>query len=572
VVKTLVDYLNVYLGTFGFRALGIAEQRTVDGKLWPCTIEGAEAHQVNIELPTIYHRILSGPAKSVDEDGSPRFDDPLSTLTWQMRAVAVFDNIYCQDTEEKAILNLFAGLKLASTDAIAESLLISNVSYSGNSSERGADAWRAEFGTEYTYQYKVVYVDYDIEAVGFESCFTAQGCEDDIDVIDVIKGEYCQDAGPCEDATVNVNGETFGAVPSGSTINVPVVDSNGDPVDTSIVLGEVVIAELPCDPCPPCEDATITVNGTAYSTVASGGSDNIPVVNSDLTQIGTVTPGGNVTVGDSAITVNGDAYGSTPATVGLNVEVVDTNDDPVDITIAGGKVIVDDLPCTPLVIGAALPLKTGQTFVAEPDDDGANQIGRETDWFTLDYVNPWGHTYRFTGLGGGYVTNPLETNTVLLDWRNADGTPSTEASVVTDDIIIDWATLSRDATKVVMWYRVPDLTFRTFAAAMAQQAGISISTYVSNWKTPNHNLGPTIFFGGRIGHALSWFPMTKTTGVKATDLSVQWLSSEQGTFTTLAKTISFSTGNPMIGNLAKTSTRPQGLYCRIGTVSGTVIT
>jgi len=557
VVKTLVDYLNVYLGTFGFRALGIAEQRTVDGKLWPCTIEGAEAHQVNIELPTIYHRILSGPAKSVDEDGSPRFDDPLSTLTWQMRAVAVFDNIYCQDTEEKAILNLFAGLKLASTDAIAESLLISNVSYSGNSSERGADAWRAEFGTEYTYQYKVVYVDYDIEAVGFESCFTAQGCEDDINVIDVIKGEYCQDAGPCEDATVNVNGETFGAVPSGSTINVPVVDSNGDPVDTSIVLGEVVIAELPCDPCPPCEDATITVNGTAYSTVASGGSDNIPVVNSALTQIGTVTPGGNVTVGDSAITVNGDAYGSTPATVGLNVEVVDTNDDPVDITIAGGKVIVDDLPCAPSApLGTAELMKTNQTTSYRTGDDGDLKRGRLTDFFTLATTNNFGNNFRFTGITGGYQD-------LLGQYRTANGTPTVKATAFPEDVMLDWSTYT--GTGVQMWYMIlrPSSTWNT---AIDNALIFSTASFASGWYMANvaeiFSLSdfncPTGF-----GNRMIYNPLI----IGSTNL---WTSTTPTFLNTFAIYYAASTTVP-VATSAKTTSYPY-MVTRKATVVGTTIT
>ena len=316
----------------------------------------------------------------------------------------------------------------------------------------------------------------------------------------------------------------------------------------------------------------VFINGALFLVLPEGSVFDILVVDEDGNPVGTPDPGVVHLIASSPIDVNGDHLldlrPEQPHSITVQYETAGL----VPTTILDADTVEVPDPGGASMGGGGLPLKTGQTFVAEPNDDGANQIGRETDWFTLDYVNPWGHTYRFTGLGGGYVTNPLETNSVLLDWRNADGTPGTEASVVTDDIIVDWATLSRDATKVVMWYRVPDLTFRTFAAAMAQQAGISISTYVSNWKTPNHNLGPTIFFGGRVTHALNWFPMTKTTGVKATDLAIQWLSSEQGTSFTLAKTIAFSSINPMIGNLAKTSTRPQGLYCRIGTVSGTVIT
>lgn len=360
-VKTLVDYLNVYLGTLGLRTEGIAVVRELDSNRWPALTGSGEDMAVNIDAPVIYHRILSGPTKGTDEDGSPRHDDPIATLTWSMRAVAVFDNIYCQDTEEKVIQNIFATLKLASTDAIAQSLLISQVSYTGNNSERGKAAWDAEFGTDYTYQLKTVYVDYEIVAGAFESCFTVQGCEDDINVIEVIQGEYCTAVTPCEDATVTLNGVEFGTVAAGGTLAGLVEYINGTPVGS--LVGSIWTIPNPID----CVDATIAVNGQAYSTVASGGSDNIPVVDEDLAQVGTVNPGGNIVIADSVITVNATQYERLPATDALTIAVVNSAATQIGTVNAGTNVVIGNMTLDyPDGTTAPLVIVPGSTVTIAP--------------------------------------------------------------------------------------------------------------------------------------------------------------------------------------------------------------
>jgi len=382
VVKTLVDYLNVYLGTLGLRTEGIAVVRELDGNRWPALTGSGEDMAVNIDAPVIYHRILSGPTKGTDEDGSPRHDDPIATLTWSMRAVAVFDNIYCQDTEEKVIQNILATLKLASTDAIAESLLISQVSYQGNNSDRGLSAWEAEFGIAYDYSKFIVYVDYDIEAEAFESCFTVRGCQDDIDVIEVIRGEYCTGETPvCEDATVFVNEDEFGTVEAGGTLQVDVVDSNDDPVNTSIVGGKVVIDALPCDPCPPCDPVSVTVNSDSPAiSVASGGSLNITNVNSAGTQIGTrvgsVITNANMTLdkvdgttsaivlvpgGTVALVPNWTIEGTFASPQSVTVPAWDSAFEVATQTITGGGTI------TGITVNA---VSVGSTFVGVDLDGG----------------------------------------------------------------------------------------------------------------------------------------------------------------------------------------------------------
>ena len=300
-LKPLIDNANVYLGTFGLRTQGVAQRVELDGNIYPCLyLAQGEPKPVNVEEPTLYHRVLSGPSRSIDEEGSPLHDDAVMTLAWSMRAVAVFPyNLYCVDDyalEDKVIRNVMQGLNLASTKAIATALNMSVVDYEAGDSNRGEDAWSAEFGTEYTGQVKIIYVDYRIEVQAFESCFTALGCDDEqINIIDVIIGEYCTDAPACEDATVTLNGVEFGTVAAGGTFPGEVEYANGTPVGS--LVGDVWTIPNPtvCDP------VTVNVNGTLYASPAAGATLGIPVVNSASTQIGTVNAGTNVVIANMTL-------------------------------------------------------------------------------------------------------------------------------------------------------------------------------------------------------------------------------------------------------------------------------
>ena len=99
----------------------------------------------------------------------------------------------------------------------------------------------------------------------------------------------------CPVGMITLNGVEFGTVASGGTLAGLVQYVNGTPVGS--LVGEIWTIPNPAA----CDDVTITVNSEAYSTVASGGSDDIPVVNSAATPIGTVTPGGDVTIGNMTL-------------------------------------------------------------------------------------------------------------------------------------------------------------------------------------------------------------------------------------------------------------------------------
>jgi hypothetical protein len=62
-------------------------------------------------------------------------------------------------------------------------------------------------------------------------------------------------------------------------------------------------------------------------------------------------------------------------------------------------------------------MKTGQTTSFRTGDDGDLQEGRDVDFFTLDYTNPFGNTNRFTDELGGQTY----ANNIVIDWSTYEG-------------------------------------------------------------------------------------------------------------------------------------------------------
>jgi len=292
VLKSIIDYADVFIKPLGFRVKGLAERIESDGQTLPAVYIGSGQHEfINPEETIVYHRVLSGPTKSI-EDGLVD-DNDIETLTWSMRAVAIFDySLYCKDSyalEDTVVRNLMAAFKEASEGSLGASLGLSEVNWEPGSSDRGRSAWEDEFSTSYTGQRKIVSVDYDLTLTGFESCFIALGCDDEeIDIIELIQSEYCTDSG--DPVTVNVNGTLYDSPAAGTSIDIPVIDGDGATVGTVNAGTSVVIA-----------DSAITVNATLYSNLPATDPLTIPVVNSAATQIGTVTPGGDVTIGNMTL-------------------------------------------------------------------------------------------------------------------------------------------------------------------------------------------------------------------------------------------------------------------------------
>jgi len=118
-------------------------------------------------------------------------------------------------------------------------------------------------------------------------------------------------------------------------------------------------------------------------------------------------------------------------TVDVGVELVDVVEAVVvlDNTIAGKNVVIPDLTCQELndsltqaqrdEIQQISPMKTGQTVSFDPFDDGATELGRGVDFFTLDCNNSFGNTNRFTDINGlqVYGNDYLIDHLSKLGWK-----------------------------------------------------------------------------------------------------------------------------------------------------------
>lgn len=165
-------------------------------------------------------------------------------------------------------------------------------------------------------------------------------------------------------------------------------------------------------------DTQVKLGNTERGYIYSG--DNIPippptappgdVFNSESTLLGESPSGGSFVVPDSVLTVNGNAFDLLPATVSKDIIVKNDEGGTVG-TVIGGEIIVPSAGEIP--IGASLQ-KTNATVSYYTNDDGANQFGRETDFFTLEpgKLNPFGTNEKFTDTVGTQVY----LDGIILDW------------------------------------------------------------------------------------------------------------------------------------------------------------
>jgi hypothetical protein len=146
---------------------------------------------------------------------------------------------------------------------------------------------------------------------------------------------------PCLDATIDINGVPFDTVPSGGTLDIPVIDTGSNPVGSQIGTDWVIAnnatyinsvqvtdqaaeqdafiaVELDGSPSgtwnagtqtwevtsDPCLDGNIELNGVAVATVASGGTEDIPVLSEGSNPVGSLV-GSDWVIENNATTING---------------------------------------------------------------------------------------------------------------------------------------------------------------------------------------------------------------------------------------------------------------------------
>jgi len=186
-------------------------------------------------------------------------------------------------------------------------------------------------------------------------------------------------------------------------------------------------------------------------------------------------------------------------------------------------------------------MPTGQTTVYRTGDDADTRLinGRAVDFFTLDYINPFGNTNRFTDeLGGTTYAN---------------------------DIVIDWSTYNAVSGKVLGITQAFDVL--PWIDAVDQCLTIVRGSFSAGWRLPNVR-EMSNFLNPELTLALNYTPMnifSYSTGT-ATGL---WTSTTPATSTTNALRV-ISNGTSFGATLTKT-TAQRSFAVRTFTVTGTTL-
>lgn len=221
-----------------------------------------------------------------------------------------------------------------------------------------------------------------------------------------------------------------GTIPSVNNLSVSLDDVNNIDSDGSTVPTPAGVAFT----CTPAEDATLTLNTSAFLTVASGSTTDISLIDQNDSDI---TP---ISVVGSTIKVN------------------------VPVAVTGGL--------------SAFPNQSGQTTSYFTDDDGDLQLGRLVDFYTLSGTgSDWffGHTRRFTGITGGYHNGS--------GYVDVNGNATSKALAFPETIVLDWSLYDPVSGNLVGWQYDPFLFSNTDrATAITSATGFSTASFPTGWR------------------------------------------------------------------------------------------
>jgi hypothetical protein len=280
----------------------------------------------------------------------------------------------------------------------------------------------------------------------------------------------------CEPVDIYVGEALAGSFDSGSEVFVKVMQDGFEiaPEDIIVTGGDIdiVLADTI-----PCADATVNVNGAFWDSVPSGGTENVIVrQSSGSTQVGSIqgqyfriadstavlkTTGGttisttsikaeasaNIVAPNTTIEVNGTTEGTVVAGSTVDIQLSDSGGvvTPDSVTVVGNDVQIVLPDAAGDTYGSARLQKSGVTTSYADYDAGYYQRGRSQSFYKLPVasLNPFGHTWRFTGKLGGYYDQDTS------QYKLVNGTVSTLAGAFPDNIMIDWST--REGVAVQVW-------------------------------------------------------------------------------------------------------------------------
>lgn len=190
-------------------------------------------------------------------------------------------------------------------------------------------------------------VDYDFDQVVGDGCSPVQIYEDGVLVDTVASGGiYEYSHGDAHYVITNsVGGILYsGDIAENDTLTQAITDSVATLKDTAgaTISTTNILAQGSQDIEAP--DGSVAVNGNAYDTVVSGGTLEIPVVNSVADPVGTIIVGG-LLVANTQIEVNSVNEGSIPSEQTLDIQLTDgTNPVVPDSVVLVGDVLTIEVP------------------------------------------------------------------------------------------------------------------------------------------------------------------------------------------------------------------------------------
>ena len=235
-------------------------------------------------------------------------------------------------------------------------------------------------------------------------------------------GTFSYSTGGGGDVVIDINSKLYSTETAPSTINIPVLNSNADDVGTVTSSVNVVIL-----------DSAAQINGVTFEMIPAETTLNIPVLNSNGDPIGVVDPAVQVNVEDSFVENTGASYsnqfpsGTTFVLPDINLTQpngdIEVNPSMTDlsctlISALANQDLNDDLTPTQINrIQRQQPLRTGQVTSYRTGDDANLQMGIGATFSTLSDNNIFGTNQRFTDeLGGQTYTNKfvLDHSTGLM--------------------------------------------------------------------------------------------------------------------------------------------------------------
>jgi hypothetical protein len=341
-------------------------------------------------------------------------------------------------------------------------------------------------------------------------------------------GTFSYSTGGGGSVIISINGTPYVTEPAPSTINIPVLDTNGDPIGVVDPQVSVVIS-----------NSSIEINGVQFESVAAESSLDIPVLNSNGTPIGIVDPHIQLDIEDSFVENSDASYTNqfASATTFILPDITITQKNSANTTI-GSDLIPSAISVDVSVVNT--PIKNSAGTLQDNAPSGVDYIVRD------DKVTNSDLSVTISGIVQG-ITNVLPDITVTSPNGSTASYPSIKnyactliSALATQDLNDDLTPTQINQIQRQQPTRSGQLTsFRTGDDGDLEMGiGASFSTL-----SDNNIFGNTSRFTSELGNQTytNNFVLDHSTGLMwyiALTTATQWngaidgaLASTQGTFT-----------------------------------------